>query len=184
MCRPTRDGPFLFGSVYPLLWLQTCIYHLLILISVFFCISLSLSLSPSLSFSFFLTLSFSGFLSLSLSPRLTAARDTTRRLRSRIRTRPEGRSPSSLALFYFPKPTRFSMSTTRALLPRPAASYAPRVVVVAAAVGRFSSCTSRPRHWEAPTRVADGIERRESRRRRRRRRRTCGRVGVALASLR
>lgn len=135
----------------------------------------------------YLNIILSLFVPLVRSLRLTVVLDHQARQpdRSRSRTRPEGGSPSSLALFYFPKPTRFSMSTTRALLPKPAASYAPRVVVVAA-VGRFSSlssCTSRPRHWEVPTRIADGIERRESRRRRRRRR-TCGRIGVAPASLR
>lgn len=80
------------------------------------------------------------------------------------------------------------MSTTRALLPRPAASYAPHIVAVAVVLGKLLlSCTSHSCHWGISTRAADGIERRESRRRRRRRTTTTSydRVGgVAPASLR
>lgn len=79
------------------------------------------------------------------------------------------------------------MSTIRALLPRPAVSYAPRVV---AFFGILSSSTE-----HCPCRCAEisiararivdvGIEHRESRRKRGRRRGTCDRVNVAPASLR
>lgn len=128
-------------------------------------LSLSFSFSPPLSFCLFV-----------------AAVDSGPTDRSRFHTRPEEGSPSLFALFYFPRPTRFSMSTTRALLPRPAAHHAPHVIAVAAVGKLLLSRISHPHHWEVPSRLADGIERRESRRRRRRR--TCGRVGVALASLR
>lgn len=104
--------------------------------------------------------------------------------RSRSRTRQEGGGSPLFALFYLPRPTLFSMSTIRALLPRPAVSYALHVVAV---VIRRLLCTSRPCHCTeiSTTRIVDGIERGESRRRKRRRRRTtCGHIGVAPASLR
>lgn len=75
------------------------------------------------------------------------------------------------------------MSTTRVLLPRPAASYAPHVVAAVVIPEKLlSSCTSGSRHCGIPTtRVVDGVGRQESRRRRT----TCDRVGgVAPASLR
>lgn len=68
-----------------------------------------------------------------------------------------------LRSYSLPRPTLFSMSTTRAFLPRPAASYTPHVVVI---LEKLLSYTSHSRHWGISTRIADGIERRESRRRR------------------
>lgn len=161
-----RSRHFLFGSVHLLSLLQNYRIHLNIFL--FRCLFLSF------------------IRSLAVFDSGSASSDSTTQKITFSHATGRKKPVFSLALFYFPKPTRFSMSTTRALLPRPVASYAPRVVVVVA-VGRLSSlssCTSRPRYWEVSTRVADSIERRESRRRRRRRRRrTCGRVGVAPASL-
>lgn len=97
-----------------------------------------------------------------------------------------GKSKLTLACALIYQGSHPFMSTTRALLPRPAASYALRIVSVVVVEKLSLSCTSHPRHWELPTKAADGIERRESSRRRRwwRRRRVCNRIGVARASLR
>lgn len=130
---------------------------------------------------------FSLCFSLSPSPRLTAVHSD--RLITFLQTIKRRKSTLAYALISFLRPALFSMSTTRALLPRPATSYAPHVVAVGL---RKLLCTSHSHHWGISTRVADGIERRESRRRRRKRRRrrtttwtSCDWVGgVAPASLR
>lgn len=56
----------------------------------------------------------------------------------------------------------------RALLPRPAASYAPHVVAAVILGKLLLSCTSYSRHWGVSTTATDGIERRELRGKRRR----------------
>lgn len=93
-----------------------------------------------------------------------------------------GRKNSTLAyIFIFLRPTLFSMSMIRALLPRPAASYAH--VVAAVILGKLLlSCTLYSRHWGVSTTATDGIERRELRGKRRRTYDWIG--GVVLASLR